>query len=194
MASLRRHAFVAKPFLIPEPINMKTDPKITYSEIDSPIGPLLLYGTSRGLSGVEMTKQRHFEGKQSHWKRDDPRWRDAAKQLREYFQGKRQDFDVPLDLAGTDFQRKVWSALQKIPYGRTASYADIARRIRNPKAMRAVGLANGRNPVAIIVPCHRVIGADGSLTGYGGGLERKRTLLDLENGTTAMSLKKSRAR
>ncbi len=172
---------------------MKTDPQITYSEIDSPIGPLLLYGTSRGLSGVEMTKQRHFEGKQSHWKRDDTRWRDAAKQLREYFQGKRQDFDVPLDLAGTDFQRKVWSALQKIPYGRTASYADIARRIRNPKAMRAVGLANGRNPVAIIVPCHRVIGADGSLTGYGGGLERKRTLLDLESGTTAMSLKKSRA-
>ena len=172
---------------------MKTDPQITYSEIDSPIGPLLLYGTSRGLSGVEMTKQRHFEGKQSHWKRDDTRWRDAAKQLREYFQGKRQDFDVPLDLAGTDFQRKVWSALQKIPYGRTASYADIARRIRNPKAMRAVGLANGRNPVAIIVPCHRVIGADGSLTGYGGGLERKRTLLDLESETTAISLKKSRA-
>ena len=98
----------------------------------------------------------------------------------EYFAGGRTDFDVPLELAGTDFQRRVWSALRDIPYGETISYGELARRVGNPGAVRAVGLANGRNPVAIIVPCHRVIGADGSLTGYGGGLDRKAWLLDHE--------------
>ncbi len=160
---------------------MKTQLPITYSEIDSPIGRLLLYGTSRGLSGIFMTRHRHFDGKQKDWKRDDARWSGVAKQLREYFDGKRRDFDIPLDVEGTEFQMKVWDALCKIPFGRTASYADIARKIGNPKAMRAVGLANGRNPVSIVVPCHRVIGADGSLTGYGGGLDRKKVLLDLES-------------
>lgn len=128
-----------------------------------------------------MTKQRHFDGKQPGWKRDDKQWSGVAKQLREYFNGKRREFDIPLDAAGTDFQRSVWSALRKIPYGRTVSYADIARAIGKPKSMRAVGMANGRNPISIVVPCHRVIGADGSLTGYGGGLDRKRTLLNLES-------------
>jgi methylated-DNA-[protein]-cysteine S-methyltransferase len=160
---------------------MKTTLPITYSEIDSPIGRLLLYGTSRGLSGIFMTRQRHFDGKQKDWKRDDARWSSVARQLREYFDGKRRDFDIPLDVEGTEFQMKVWNALCKIPFGRTASYADIARQIGNPKAMRAVGMANGRNPVSIVVPCHRVIGADGSLTGYGGGLDRKKVLLDLES-------------
>ncbi|OAI43269.1 cysteine methyltransferase [Verrucomicrobia bacterium SCGC AG-212-E04] len=160
---------------------MKTSPTITYSEMESPIGRLLLYGTARGLSGIFMTRQRHFEGKQKEWKRDDARWSGVAKQLREYFEGKRRDFDIPLDVEGTDFQMKVWDALTKIPFGRTASYADVARKIGKPKAMRAVGMANGRNPVSIVVPCHRVIGADGSLTGYGGGLDRKKILLDLES-------------
>jgi methylated-DNA-[protein]-cysteine S-methyltransferase len=160
---------------------MKTSPPITFSEIDSPIGKLLIYGTARGLSGILMTRQRHFEGKQKAWTRDDARWSAAAKQLREYFDGKRREFDLPLDVEGTDFQTKVWAALRKIPFGRTASYAEIARKIGKPKAMRAVGMANGRNPVSIVVPCHRVIGADGSLTGYGGGLDRKRILLDLES-------------
>ena len=159
---------------------MKTSPPNTFSEIDSPIGRLLLFGTARGLSGIMMTRHRHFDGKQKDWKRDDARWRDATTQLREYFAGQRRDFDIPLDVDGTEFQMKVWSALRKIPFGLTASYGDIARKIGNPKAMRAVGLANGRNPVSIVVPCHRVIGADGSLTGYGGGLERKRFLLALE--------------
>jgi len=160
---------------------MKTKPTITYSEIESPIGRLLLYGTTRGLSGIFMTRQRHFDGKQDDWVRDDARWSGVARQLREYFDGKRRDFDIPLDVEGTEFQMKVWNALTKIPFGRTASYADIARKIGKPKAMRAVGMANGRNPVSIVVPCHRVIGADGSLTGYGGGLDRKKILLDLES-------------
>jgi len=106
---------------------------------------------------------------------------DAAEvQLAEYFSGKRRSFDLPLNLKGTPFQRAVWDALTRIPYGETASYGDIAREIGNPKACRAVGMANHRNPVSIIVPCHRVIGGDGSLTGYGGGLEIKRALLALE--------------
>jgi methylated-DNA-[protein]-cysteine S-methyltransferase len=128
-----------------------------------------------------MTRQRHFDGKQEDWQRDDAQWSAVAKQLREYFDGKRRDFEIPLDVEGTEFQTKVWAALRKIPFGRTASYADIARKIGKPKAMRAVGMANGRNPVSIVVPCHRVIGADGSLTGYGGGLDRKKILLDLES-------------
>ena len=170
---------------------MKIETQITYTEIDSPIGKLLLYGTNRGLSGIFMTRQRHFDGKQKSWKRDDARWSSVAKQLHEYFAGKRRDFDIPLDVEGTAFQMKVWAELRKIPFGRTASYADIARAIGKPKAMRAVGMANGRNPVSIVVPCHRVIGADGSLTGYGGGLERKRTLLDLESRAAAGPIKKS---
>jgi len=104
----------------------------------------------------------------------------AAAQLKEYFAGKRAEFDLPLDPAGTEFQRAVWRALQTIPFGETCSYGDIALQIGNPKACRAVGMANNRNPIAIIIPCHRVIGRDGSLTGYGGGLDIKQYLLDLE--------------
>lgn len=104
----------------------------------------------------------------------------AAAQLREYFEGKRKEFDLPLALAGTEFQRSVWKALQTIPWGETRSYKDIAVQIGNPKATRAVGMANNRNPIPIIVPCHRVIGSDGSLIGYGGGLPMKRYLLELE--------------
>ena len=104
----------------------------------------------------------------------------AIEQLDEYFSGERQDFDLPLAVAGTTFQQRVWAALREIPYGETESYGELAARIGSPGASRAVGLANGRNPIGIIVPCHRVIGASGSLTGYGGGIERKRQLLDME--------------
>jgi methylated-DNA-[protein]-cysteine S-methyltransferase len=104
----------------------------------------------------------------------------AAVQLDEYFKGKRKLFDLPLSLKGTDFQRSVWEALQKVPYGETCCYVDIAERIGRPKACRAVGMANNRNPIVIIVPCHRIIGKDSSLTGYGGGLDIKKHLLDLE--------------
>jgi methylated-DNA-[protein]-cysteine S-methyltransferase len=113
-------------------------------------------------------------------KQETPLIKKAAKQFGEYFDGKRKNFDLPLRMKGTVFQVKVWNALKKIPYGKTVSYGDIAAIIGNPKACRAVGMANNRNPIAIIVPCHRVIGKDGSLTGYAGGLELKRQLLELE--------------
>lgn len=111
---------------------------------------------------------------------------DVRDQLDQYFAGERREFDIQLDLVGNSFELSVWDALLRIPYGETPSYGEIARRIGAPSGARAVGLANGRNPVAIIVPCHRVIGADGSLTGYGGGLERKRFLLDFEAGVTSL--------
>jgi methylated-DNA-[protein]-cysteine S-methyltransferase len=107
-------------------------------------------------------------------------------QLREYFEGRRRSFDVPLEPTGSSFELAVWTALREIPYGETVSYGELAARIGRPEAARAVGVANARNPIAVIVPCHRVIGADGSLTGYGGGLERKRLLLDLEAGVLAL--------
>jgi len=113
-------------------------------------------------------------------KKETPLINKAARQFGEYFEGKRKSFNLPLTMQGTDFQMKVWNALKKIPYGKTASYGKLAAMIGNPKACRAVGMANNRNPIAIIVPCHRVIGHDGSLTGYGGGLELKKLLLDLE--------------
>jgi methylated-DNA-[protein]-cysteine S-methyltransferase len=145
----------------------------------SPIGPLTLYANEKGLSGL------HFEGSRlpasvepRHENRG--RFRAVIEQLDEYFAGERETFDVPLALAGTPFQMSVWEALRTIPFGQTWSYGELAKTIGNPKGMRAVGLANGKNPVAVIVPCHRVIGADGSLTGFGGGLPRKRFLLELE--------------
>jgi methylated-DNA-[protein]-cysteine S-methyltransferase len=114
------------------------------------------------------------------WRADRGTFADVRRQLAEYFGGDRITFDVPLAAAGTPFQRAVWRGLRGIPYGETISYGELARRIGRPSAVRAVGLANGRNPISVIVPCHRVIGADGTLTGYGGGIERKRLLLELE--------------
>jgi methylated-DNA-[protein]-cysteine S-methyltransferase len=150
--------------------------------VDSPIGGLLLTRDDRGLTGLFMDADRHapwLEGS-----REDPAaFRDVADQLAAYFAGELTDFDLPLAPSGSSFQLTVWAALRTIPYGETRRYVDIARQIGKPSGSRAVGLANGRNPISIIVPCHRVIGADGSLTGYGGGLERKRTLLDLESST-----------
>jgi O-6-methylguanine DNA methyltransferase len=149
---------------------------IYYSRISSPIGPLLLAASERGLVALEFGRGRI----PAEWVKSEEKIAPFARQLEEYFAGRRRQFDLPLDLRGTDFQQRCWRALLKIPYGETRSYADIARAIGNPAAVRAVGLANGQNPIAIIVPCHRVIGSDGSLTGYGGGLEVKRKLLELE--------------
>ena len=161
---------------------------IAYLRHDSPIGPLLLAATDRGLRALYMRLHRHVS------EDVDPRWVPVARgsatqrgildrtcqQLDEYFAGRRTAFDVPLDVDGSPFQRAVWDGLRAIPFGQTVSYGELARRIGNAKAVRAVGLANGRNPVSIVVPCHRVIGADGSMTGYGGGIERKVFLLALE--------------
>ena len=154
--------------------------ELLYTTLSSPIGELLLVGDGEALLGVHMQ-----EG--SKPAPISPDWRSAAEpfdsvrtQLGEYFVGERVAFDVPLARGGSRFERRVWGALEQIPYGRTVSYGELARRIGRPHAARAVGTANGRNPVAIIVPCHRVIGSDGSLTGYAGGVERKRRLLELE--------------
>jgi methylated-DNA-[protein]-cysteine S-methyltransferase len=149
--------------------------------LPSPIGPLTLVAADGKLTGLYMEAQRHRPAGQAFGVEgdlaDEP-FASAARQLAAYFAGELTAFDLPLAPAGTDFQQRVWSALQTIPYGRTRSYAELAREVRS--ASRAVGLANGKNPIALIIPCHRVIGSDGSLTGYGGGLDRKRYLLELE--------------
>jgi len=160
-----------------------------FTEIDSPLGTLTLCGTEHGLAGIFMESHRHspVDFQRPEWKRDDALFIEASAQLADYFAGRRRSFLLPIDrdaIGGTPFQRRVWAALEAIPYGSTISYGELARRIENPAAVRAVGLANGRNPLSIVVPCHRVIGAGGTLTGYGGGLERKRWLLDLERGGT----------
>ena len=152
-----------------------------YRTIESPVGPLTLAGDGRRLMHLWMVDQTH-EPSYGGWERNDKAFSDAIDQLDGYFAGERREFDLELDLVGTNFQRRVWEALLTIPYGETRSYGYIAEQIGSPGASRAVGLANGRNPIGIIVPCHRVIGANGSLTGYGGGLERKRILLELERG------------
>jgi methylated-DNA-[protein]-cysteine S-methyltransferase len=148
-----------------------------YSEYDSPVGPLLLSGDSDALTGLGFKRGR---GVPAGWMRDDERFATERTQLDEYFAGERTEFDFPMRLEGAQFDRRVWRELEAIPYGATATYGEIAERIGKPGRARAVGAANGRNPIAIVVPCHRVIGTGGKLTGYGGGLERKRELLVLE--------------
>jgi methylated-DNA-[protein]-cysteine S-methyltransferase len=160
---------------------------IHYRTIDSPIGPLTLAGHGSMLTNVRMVDQT-YEPNHAGWSRDQTAFADAVDQLNAYFAGELVDFDVELDLRGTEFQRRVWKALLTIPYGETRSYGEIAEQIGAPGAARAVGLANGHNPIAIVVPCHRVIGASGSLTGYGGGLDRKRTLLELEKKRASVNL------
>jgi methylated-DNA-[protein]-cysteine S-methyltransferase len=148
---------------------------------DSPLGPVLIARTEAGLAGLWFEAQKwHPEAFDAPERPDDPLLREAAQQLVDYFAGKRQRFELPLDLHGTSFQRAVWEALCAIDTGGTETYADLARRVGSPRAVRAVGAAVGRNPLSVIVPCHRVLGTDGSLTGYAGGLERKRALLTLE--------------
>jgi methylated-DNA-[protein]-cysteine S-methyltransferase len=158
------------------------NPKIYFTVFPSPIGALELRGNEASLTGLSMEGHHPASARADDAVHDAAPFHDARRQLEEYFAGGRRDFSLTLAPAGTDFQQRVWSALRAIPYGETISYGELARRIGNPRAVRAVGLANGRNPISIIVPCHRVIGADGTLTGYGGGLERKRFLLALESG------------
>ncbi|MBY0441181.1 MAG: methylated-DNA--[protein]-cysteine S-methyltransferase [Mycobacteriaceae bacterium] len=160
---------------------------IHYRIIDSPIGTLTLAGHGGVLTHLLMADQTHSPS-QTGWVVNQDAFAAAVDQLDAYFAGELINFDVKLDMRGTDFQQRVWKALLTIPYGETRSYGEIAEYIGAPSASRAVGLANGRNPVSIIVPCHRVIGANGRLTGYGGGLERKQTLLELEQRRAAPDL------
>ena len=142
---------------------------------------MVLAATERGIRGIYFVGQKHFNGTQGwQYAATHPYLQQAARQLDEYFSRSRKVFDLPLDLSGTEFQRAIWQQLMEIPFGETTTYAHHARSIGHPKALRAVGAGIARNPVSIIVPCHRVIGSDGSATGYAGGLERKRRLLDLE--------------
>jgi len=152
--------------------------------VDSPIGPLTLVVTDGGaLAALYMKDQLHGPTPDADLgERDDTVAPDAARQLAEYFAGTRTAFDLALDPDGTDFQRRVWEALRDIPYGATETYGHLAVRIGSPRGTRAVGAATGRNPISIIVPCHRLVGSTGDLTGYAGGLTRKRWLLDLESG------------
>ena len=151
-----------------------------YRTIDSPVGLLTLAGQGDCLTNLVIEGAAHPPSDRGRWREDAGALPDVVAQLAAYFAGERTGFDVALCPAGTSFQRRVWDALSEIPYGETRSYGEIARRIGQPGAARAVGLANGRNPIAVIVPCHRVIGANGALTGYAGGLQAKRALLDLE--------------
>ena len=148
-----------------------------YCIAPSPLGELLLTHDCEGLSALYMEAHETWPQKRPDWIWDEAPFREVRAQLDAYFAGARRHFDLPLALAGSAFQRRVWAALMEIPYGSTISYGELAKRIGDANASRAVGLANGRNPVSIIVPCHRVIGANGNLTGYGGGLDNKRWLL-----------------
>jgi O-6-methylguanine DNA methyltransferase len=156
-----------------------------YTSMDSPVGRLTVCCTDKGLLRVDCgAGALHDGGRQRfRWVASQEKTRAARRELEAYFAGRLRKFMMPLDLRGTPFQLKVWRALRGIPYGQTRSYSDIARKVGRPRAFRAVGQANHRNPMAIVVPCHRVVAADGSLGGYGGGLKMKQFLLDLEKRT-----------
>lgn len=151
-----------------------------YSYVSSPVGDILLVADDEGLRSVNFPTAKRPVHPEPDWVRDDGKLADAREQFAAYFRGELKEFDLKLVLDGTPFQQDVLRALQQIPYGETRSYADIARMIGRPKAVRAVGGANGRNPLSIVIPCHRVIGASGELTGFGGGLPVKKALLELE--------------
>jgi len=153
---------------------------IYLSYMDSPVGRITLTSNGAALTGLAFEEERHPRDRTGAIEEPDAILIDAERQLQEYFGKWRQTFDLPLQPTGTDFQREVWSLLGQIPFGETISYLELAKRLGNEKAVRAVGMANGRNPVSIVIPCHRVIGANGDLTGYGGGLWRKEVLLRLE--------------
>ncbi len=153
-----------------------------FALISSPVGPLRLVADDAGLRRLEFRGGRSFEPPPGEWREDARALATVARQLEEYFAGRRRHFDLDLAPEGTEFQKRVWERLLEIPYGETVSYGTLARRVGNANASRAVGLANGRNPIAIVIPCHRVIGSNGTLTGYGGGLPIKEKLLSLERG------------
>jgi methylated-DNA-[protein]-cysteine S-methyltransferase len=164
---------------------------VHFTYLETPIGRLLLAASAAGLLRVSFPSGTRARGPEPGWTESDEWLADPARQLAEYFAGERRIFDLRLAPRGTSFQRLVWAALAEIPYGETRSYGDLARRIGRPAASRAVGAANGRNPLPIVLPCHRVVGTDGSLTGFGGGLAVKRALLALEQaagGTAAGAL------
>lgn len=166
---------------------MKYDNSIVQTRYESPLGPMIVAATARGLAGVWFAGQRHLPD-HAGWPHapEHPVLVQATHQLADYFAGRRTTFDVPLDLqGGTPFQQSVWRALLAIPRGRTVSYGHLSRDVGRPAAVRAVGAAVGRNPLSVVVPCHRVLGSDGSLTGYAGGLERKTALLTLEGALIA---------
>ena len=156
------------------------DPDLAYGTFDSPVGPLLVAGNAKGLHLIRFPSESRAKPPPAHWRRDDRHFADAFRQLAAYFAGDLTRFDLPLYFAGTAFQNEVWAALRDIPFGETVSYGALASRIGRPTASRAVGGANGANPLPIVVPCHRVIGSDKSLTGFGGGNEIKKFLLDHE--------------
>jgi methylated-DNA-[protein]-cysteine S-methyltransferase len=152
----------------------------THTMIESPMGALTLVATDGALSGVYMEDHRAMPDPTTFGQRFSAGFEQAAEQLGEYFAGRRTRFTLPTRLTGTDFQRRVWHTVATIPYGQTWTYAQLADAVGRPDRIRAVAAANGRNPIAVVVPCHRVVGSDGSLTGYAGGLARKRFLLELE--------------
>ncbi len=165
----------------------------THTVIDSVVGSLTLVADTGALVGLYMDSQRHRPGDDELGDleplgREVEPFKTAADQLNAYFAGVLTRFELPLAPVGSEFQQRVWAALQEIPFGQTESYGELAERIGSPGGARAVGLANGKNPIGIIIPCHRVVGADGSLTGYGGGLDRKKLLLDLETGVGGAAL------
>lgn len=153
-----------------------------FKRFTTALGPLLATANDLGITGIYFVGQRHEVDIAGDWRedRDDPVLTECARQLGEYFDAKRREFDLPLAAAGSDFQQRVWRAIARIPFGETISYAELARRAGAPGSARAAGAATGHNPLAVVVPCHRVIGSDGSLTGYAGGLERKTRLLEIE--------------
>jgi methylated-DNA-[protein]-cysteine S-methyltransferase len=153
-----------------------------YARMESPVGNLLLVGDEAGLRSVNFAESKRAAEVLPEWREDGGALSEVVRQLRAYFAGELREFKLELAPAGTEFQLRVWQELRRIPYGETITYGELARRVGNIKASRAVGLANGCNPIAIIVPCHRVIGSDGSLTGFGGGLRNKEILLELEGG------------
>jgi methylated-DNA-[protein]-cysteine S-methyltransferase len=177
--------------IFPEECVMKPETWVSFCCIDSPIGRLTLTSDGTALTGLYMGSPSKPPPRTADWVMDPttPPLPEAVRQVREYFAGERRVFDLPLRLSGTDFQKRVWRQLTEIPFGETWSYGQLATHLDNPGACRAVGLANGQNPIAIIVPCHRVIGADGSLTGFGGGLPRKEWLLAHEGRPGTQALK-----
>jgi methylated-DNA-[protein]-cysteine S-methyltransferase len=154
---------------------------VSYTRIGSPIGKLLLVADARGLRFVNFENSKRATPVRPEWREDKASFAEVIRQLHSYFDGELTEFDLPLAPEGTDFQLRVWNGLRAIPYGETVSYAQLAHKIGNPNAVRAVGLANGSNPIPIIIPCHRVIGSDRSMTGFGGGLPIKKKLLALES-------------